>query len=72
MNRDETGERPRPRRGRTQAGGLVPLLLYGLIVAGWTVEAVAIGAWHLLPLIAWTVPVFVLYIRRMIGRRRGA
>ncbi|WP_170168724.1 hypothetical protein [Rhodovulum iodosum] len=50
----------------------MPLLLYGLIVAGWTVEAVAIGAWHLLPLIAWTVPVFVLYIRRMIGRRRGA
>lgn len=54
-----------------RAGGLVPLLLFLLIVTGWTFEAVAIGAWDLLPLIAWTVPVFVLYLRRMMGRRHG-
>ena len=59
------------KRYNSRAGGLMPLLLYVLIVTGWTFEAVAIGAWDLLPLIAWTVPVFVLYFRRIIGRRHG-
>ena len=56
---------------RGRVGGVVPLLLYALIIAGWAFHAVAIGAWNLLPLVVWTLPVFALYVRRLKGRRHG-
>lgn len=49
----------------------VALLLYAVIIAGWTLELAKISAWHLLPLLLWTLPVFVLLLRALARHRHG-
>ena len=54
-----------PNRRHARAARLAPLVLYAIIVAGWTVEALRIGATDLLPLILWTVPAAIAYLAGM-------